>query len=333
MRFRLPRIPDKAFSVWVMSETGASVRKFRVTGRALRWALGGAGVLVVLLVGAVVAAYLLGSRWSSEAERIHQVARENQDLRDKLHEAHAEVRQVQSKVASIGGELEKVNKYAQRLRRFTHFSDPGRNLAMGPVLGPDDPDEGVVAPEGLSEEDGTAPRAREERQMRLGLAGRKLSRLETQAAETQRELEALQKYFKDREVILTSTPSIWPTRGVFASGFGMRRDPIIGVYSFHKGIDIFADSGSPVVAPAHGTVTFAANKGGYGLHVILDHGFGVKTRFAHLSKVEVEVGQRVQRGQRLGLVGSTGRSTGPHLHYEVVATGIPQNPFRYILDE
>jgi murein DD-endopeptidase MepM/ murein hydrolase activator NlpD len=333
VRFRLPRIPDKTFSVWVMSDAGANVRKYQVTGRALRFALGGAGALVVLLIGAVVAAYFLGSRWSSEAERIDQVVQENQELREKLHEAHAEVRQVQSKVTSIGGELEKVSKYAQRLRRFTSLSDPSRNLAIGPVLGADDPEESVGAPEGLGEEDGTTPRAREERQMRLGLAGRRLGRIEAQAAETQRNLETLEKHFKDREVILTSTPSIWPTRGVFASGFGMRRDPIIGVYSFHKGIDIFADTGSPIIAPANGTVIFAANKGGYGLHVILDHGFGLKTRFAHMSKVEVEVGQRVQRGQRLGLVGSTGRSTGPHLHYEVILNGVPQNPFRYILDD
>lgn len=330
---RIPRIPDKTYSILVMSDGGASLKKFKITGRKIRWIVGGAGGLVFLVLAAAIVAAVFGASWSADSERLGALARENQELRDRVAEANSEVHQVQSKVASIAGALHRLTEYARRLRRFTHLSDPERNLAMGPVASKGEDDEDAPsAVDAVGENEQMGPLSRERRKMRVGLVRRKLDRLEGEAAQTQRGLEALERYFRDRQVILTSTPSIWPSRGIFASGFGMRRDPIIGVYSFHKGIDIFAESGTPVIAPAAGVVIFAGNQGGYGLQVVLDHGFGLKTRFAHLSVVEAKVGQKVKRGDRIGLVGSTGRSTGPHLHYEVHLNGVPQNPFRYILD-
>jgi murein DD-endopeptidase MepM/ murein hydrolase activator NlpD len=316
-----------------MTDGGSSMRKFRVTGRLLKILIGTAVALVLLLTGAIIVAVVFGQGLGTESSRVGVVARENRDLKDKLAEANAEIRQIQSKVSSFSTSLEKVSEYARRLRRFTHLSDPERNLAMGPIASrEDDNEDGPAAVESAAEEEGIGPEARERRKIRVGIMDRKLAKLEKGAAATQTELDNLEKYFRDRQVILSSTPSIWPTRGVFASGFGMRRDPIAGVYSFHKGIDIFAETGTPVIAPADGTVIFASNHGGYGLHVLLDHGFGVKSRFGHLSVIEVKVGQKVKRGDKLGLVGSTGRSTGPHLHYEVLVRDVPQSPFRYILD-
>jgi murein DD-endopeptidase MepM/ murein hydrolase activator NlpD len=329
---RFWRVPDKTFTVLVMSDGGQSLRRYTVTGRKLRWILRAGVSLGVLLVGAMVTAWVLGVSFGSETGRVSALERDNQELREKLGEANGEVQKIQGKVASFGGALEKITEYARRLRRFTHLSDPDRNLAMGPVLGRPEQDEEVPSVLDAKEDEAIDAKARERRQMRVELMDRQLGRMDGQSAATQEALEALAKHFKDRQVVLSSTPSIWPARGVFASGFGMRRDPIIGVYSFHKGIDIFAETGTPIVAPADGTVSLAANRGGYGLHVTLEHGFGVRTRFAHMSSVDVQVGQRVKRGDRLGLVGSTGRSTGPHLHYEVLLNGVPQNPFRYILD-
>jgi murein DD-endopeptidase MepM/ murein hydrolase activator NlpD len=309
------------------------MRKLQITNRLIRWVVGSVCTLFVLCAGAVVTAVLLGTSLGDESGRIAEVAREAQELREKLAEANGEVRLVQSKVSSFATSLERVSEYARRLRRFTHLSDPERNLAIGPIASrEDDMDETPGAADALADDEGAGADARERRKLRVGLMTRKLGKLDEEAAETRKALEGLERYFKTRQVLLSSTPSIWPTRGIFASGFGMRRDPIAGVYSFHKGIDIFAETGSPVIAPADGSVIFAANRGGYGLHVLLDHGLGVKTRFAHLSAVEVRVGQKVKRGDRLGLVGSTGRSTGPHLHYEVLVNEVAQNPFRYILD-
>lgn len=110
------------------------------------------------------------------------------------------------------------------------------------------------------------------------------------------------------------------------SRFGMRSHPVLGGRRMHSGVDLAAPNGSPVSAPAAGVVTFANWGGGYGLLVAVDHGNGVQTRFAHLSRLMVSAGQRVTRGQLLGLVGSTGRSTGAHLHYELRHNGRAVDP-------
>ena len=126
-------------------------------------------------------------------------------------------------------------------------------------------------------------------------------------------------------------PSIWPVAGIMWGGFGMRRNPFGGMSSeFHKGQDISAPFGTPVSATADGVVVVAGWKTGYGRVVYVDHGNGLSTRYGHLSRLDVAVGQMVKRGAQLGLVGSSGRSTGPHLHYEVRINGEPTNPLHYL---
>ncbi len=139
------------------------------------------------------------------------------------------------------------------------------------------------------------------------------------------------KAFADRDR-LRHLPSIPPVRGIKVSGFGIRKDPFTGGLKFHEGIDFSAQQGTPVVATADGIVEKAGmNKWGYGIQVVIDHGYGIKTRYAHLSGVSVKPGDTVRRGQVIGFVGSTGRSTGEHLHYEVIVNGEPVDPERYIL--
>ncbi|MCA1816089.1 MAG: M23 family metallopeptidase [Acidobacteria bacterium] len=126
-------------------------------------------------------------------------------------------------------------------------------------------------------------------------------------------------------------PSIFPVLGEMTDGFGGRRNPFGGSsYEFHPGQDIRAERGTPVVAAANGTVVFADWQSGYGQMVEVDHGGGLTTRYAHLSKIEATTGQQIARGQLLGRVGSTGRSTGPHLHYEVRINGESVNPLAYL---
>lgn len=135
-----------------------------------------------------------------------------------------------------------------------------------------------------------------------------------------------------REALLAATPSIWPTHGWLSDAFGTRRDPFTGDSDFHKGLDISTDAGRPVFATAGGTVTSAAYSGAYGNLVIIDHGFGVTTRYGHLGRFVVRPGTRVRRGDVIGYVGSTGRATGSHLHYEVVFNGRFINPLRLLTD-
>jgi murein DD-endopeptidase MepM/ murein hydrolase activator NlpD len=128
------------------------------------------------------------------------------------------------------------------------------------------------------------------------------------------------------------TPTVWPVVGKLEGGFGGRRNPFGGgSYEFHSGQDIDAAWGDPIVAGASGIVTFVGTQNGYGQLVVIDHGGGLTTRYAHLSHFDVTLGQSVERGQFIGRVGSTGRSTGPHLHYEVRINDEPVNPLRYLL--
>jgi len=128
----------------------------------------------------------------------------------------------------------------------------------------------------------------------------------------------------------SSVPSIWPVEGAVTAGFGERIDPLNGEGAFHSGMDIAATSGTEVVASADGMVLSAGTESGYGNAILLDHGNGMTTKYGHLSKIYVVVGQDVKRSQVIGAVGSTGRTTGPHLHYEVQVQGTPINPAKYL---
>jgi murein DD-endopeptidase MepM/ murein hydrolase activator NlpD len=131
---------------------------------------------------------------------------------------------------------------------------------------------------------------------------------------------------------LAATPSIWPTNGWVTSRFGWRISPFTGRRQFHSGLDIAADVGTDIVAAARGKVVFAGSRGPLGKAVILDHGFGFRTVYGHASALHVRVGQIVERGERVATVGSTGRSTGPHVHYAVLRQGHLVNPAQYVLD-
>ena len=127
-----------------------------------------------------------------------------------------------------------------------------------------------------------------------------------------------------------SAPNLWPVEGPVTGSFGERIDPFNGEGAFHSGVDISANVGQPVIAPADGVVVFADFLGGYGRAVILDHSHGISTRYGHLANFAVANGQHVHRGDTIGYVGLSGRSTGPHLHYEVRINDTPVNPYKYL---
>jgi murein DD-endopeptidase MepM/ murein hydrolase activator NlpD len=135
-----------------------------------------------------------------------------------------------------------------------------------------------------------------------------------------------------RNQLAAATPSIWPTHGWLSSTAGNRTDPFTGERDFHPGLDISADKGDSVFATADGTIVNASPAGNYGNLVIIDHGYGLETRYGHLSAFKVKPGQSVKRGDLIGLVGATGRATGAHLHYEVRANGRILNPLQLLLN-
>ena len=152
---------------------------------------------------------------------------------------------------------------------------------------------------------------------------------EADDAEMERQLKVIQS-----TSTAASLPTIWAHMGKINNEFGFRRNPFGGrTYEFHAGMDIDGERGDMVVAPASGTVTEAGWKGGYGQMIEIDHGNGLKTRYGHLSKIEVSAGDSLTRGQLIAFVGSTGRSTGPHLHYELRLNDRPINPRRFLPPE
>jgi len=161
---------------------------------------------------------------------------------------------------------------------------------------------------------------------------RSLERLKTDVSIQERSFQELVEYLEDQKSLLASTPSIWPVKGWLTSTFGYRSSPFTGRRELHKGLDIATRSGTPIIAPADGLVVFAGREGGFGNMIIIDHGYGITTRYGHCSTLDAKLGQKVKRGDVVAHVGSTGRSTGPHVHYEVAVNGVSVNPSRYILN-
>ena len=162
---------------------------------------------------------------------------------------------------------------------------------------------------------------------------RDLPALESRAGVLAGTLNAVEAKLVERVRWISSTPAIAPVRGILTSGFGYRADPLTHGRGVHQGVDIAAAPGQPVRASADGIVVEAGEITGLGQAVYVAHGFGVTTRYGHMSRIEVRPGQRVKRGDVVGRVGNTGRSTGYHLHYEVRVDGDPVNPLGYILDD
>jgi len=299
---------SQVFTVIVVSDHSQAVRKFRVPRRSLRQiAYAAIGVVVVALL--VVGHYftLLSS------------ASENSVLKEENAQLRSQILLVQEKVAHISATLDRVERFDAKLRTaVTQLQDPERNLAIGPV-GNADAEPAIPGP---------APAAENS----LAALPGKVTSLESEASRQEQSLRELQEYFDDQRSLLASTPSIWPSRGWVTSDFGTRMDPYTAERKMHEGLDIATPHGQPVFTPSDGTVVFAGTEGGYGKVLVIDHGYGVKTRYGHLSEIFVKPGDRVQRGGKVAAVGNTGRSTGPHLHYEVRVNGIPENPRKFILE-
>lgn len=190
----------------------------------------------------------------------------------------------------------------------------------------------------------------DERKLGIGGPDSKIYENLTRAAElaisTESEVDALlrlshferEKYeevynvLAEKKSILDHTPSIIPARGYRTRGFGMKYDPFTGYKRFHGGIDIGNKTGTPIYATADGVVQSTGIAGDFGKLITINHGYGYKTRYGHLSKIKVKRGQKILRGDLIGLMGSTGYSTGPHLHYEVIKNGKRVNPLEYVLN-
>jgi murein DD-endopeptidase MepM/ murein hydrolase activator NlpD len=304
-------VANKSYTLMVISDN-APVRRFHVRKSLIVQV----GMGLMLLAG-------MGLGAGIHYFQVARDAAENRILRDENLTLRGQLKSVRERIEHIGSTLDRVERFDQKLRAMTMLSDPQRNLAMGPT----ESEPGMTAP--ATETQFTQLTSLESSK---ALTGR-LDRLSAEATRQEQSLQELQAYFQDQKSLLASTPSLWPARGWVTSDFGQRLDPYTADRVMHAGMDIAAPHGKEVFAPSDGTVVFAGLEGGYGNVIVIDHGYGIKTRYGHLAKLLVKAGDRVKRGAHIAAVGNTGRSTGPHLHYEVRVNGIPQNPRKFILEE
>lgn len=158
-----------------------------------------------------------------------------------------------------------------------------------------------------------------------------LDELGSQIGKREERFLRIKEIFEKNKTPLLSTPIIWPVEGRISSACGWRKSPFTGKREFHKGVDIVNSYNTPIKATADGKVSFAGRRQGYGLSVIINHKCGYRTVYGHLSKVKVQSGSKVKRGEIIGLLGSTGHSTGPHLHYEILVNKKQVNPWKFLV--
>jgi len=297
------------------SDTGAP-KKIRLPKKLVKTVLAVSVVILVSVVGSSVYFVKKYIQLTNEQVEFAELKRES-----KIH--RIQVDKLGQQVKEFSTEMSRLERFSNKLRVITDLGD-------SPT--PAEKDWGVGGPYGLSAQSFATSLEREAISMVERLAGN-LEELDQQAKTQAVSLQQLDEFFKNQKSFLSSTPSVWPTRGWVTSGFGLRKSPFTGRKEKHKGWDIGARLGSTIRATADGVVRVSGRESGYGKMLEIDHGYGITTRYGHNSKNLVKVGDRVKRGDKIALVGSTGRSTGPHLHYEVRLSGVSVNPRNYILED
>ena len=275
-----------------------------------------------LFKGFIVASVLLISASVFFTHRYSVVSKEAREVTKLRTETRAQKLQIQKFVKQVQGfkkQMAHLEKFDRKLRTATALDKPEE-------ITPNKWGIGGASEENLNDVKLSTNATAFER------LSADLEQLKDQADLQEISFFQLDQFFKDRRSLLSSTPSIWPTKGWVTSGFGYRRSPYTGVREMHEGLDIAARRHSKIIAPADGIVIRSGRDYGLGVLIEIDHGYGVISRYGHNSKNLAKVGDYVKRGQIIAYVGNTGRSTGPHLHYEVLLNGIPVNPMRYIFE-
>ncbi|KMP11044.1 peptidase M23 [Candidatus Nitromaritima sp. SCGC AAA799-A02] len=304
------------YTLVIFPGTTGSPKRINISKRWFR-----AGLLVVLII-------LVGLAGSSAylTQRYFQLVGEEAELTELRRESKIRKIQVEKfaqQVKNFESEMSRLERFEKKLRVITALEDSPQSVAKN---------WGVGGPYGLSSQSLTTSLEREARSLAEKLSSN-LGHLTTQAKIQTISFQELDDFFKNQTSLLLATPSIWPTRGWVTSSFGFRKSPFTGLREKHEGWDIAARSGSAIRSTADGIVVVQGREYGYGNMIEVDHGYGLVTRYGHNAKHLVKVGARVKRGQIIATVGNTGRSTGPHLHYEVLLNGVPMNPKNYILED
>ena len=294
----------KIFTVIIVPHADDSVFSFRISVFPLQ-------ILCLCLVGIMVFSFTVLSNYrGAEAKliRLAEVEIENNTLKEDMDRLTLETEEIKL-------QLLQVSALSKEIAEIAEISDTAVFLQSSEESLLYDSRYGEVRL--LSSRDGVDV---------LDRVNMNISLLRESIPQQKEELTQLKDDIKEHQKELAHLPSIWPTKGRISSVFGPRRSPISGRLEMHNGLDIAAPRGTPIYATANGKITEAGYNGGYGNVITIDHGYSYKTRYAHLSSFAIEKGDQMQKGDIIGYMGSTGRSTSSHLHYEVLKDGVAINP-------
>lgn len=297
----------KKITVFLLPDGENSVRQFRLP------MLTPTLLLIFSISFAVLLFWFLHDYYAMKSQMPHLVQLENETSQKKEQIVH-----LAKRIDQITQELNSQKELSRKLKVMVNLETDG------------DEAHGLGGP-GPIFSDQQDTEVKDEKEL-VRLMHRTLDNLENEMAVGEKEKTDLYEFFENQKLLLASTPSIWPTKGWMSSRFGYRISPFTGRKEFHKGLDIATRMSAPIIAPADGIVSFTGRDGGFGRVVTIKHGYGLVTKYAHLKKSLVKKGQSVKRGETIALVGNSGRSTGPHLHYEVHLNNIAVDPLRYILN-
>lgn len=297
---------SRRYTVLIADRSTGVVRRLTISLRAVAFVVGGALALPVLIG--------LGAKWSASME-VHQLratntvlTMENGNYRDTTGELAQQIQSLEGVIDDLGSRSALDPAQASAIAKLPAVV---KNRAVGGTSQTNAAISNVVSTSLVSPDD------------TFGVLRTLLSSLETR-------LSSVRKGIERQEKLAAAVPSIWPAKGWLTGRFGGRSDPFTGEAAFHQGLDISATKGQPVYATADGKVDAANYEGEYGNMVVVKHDFGITTRYGHLSGFNVKRGQDVHRGDVIGYVGSTGRATGPHLHYEILVNGKLLNPMQLL---
>jgi hypothetical protein len=303
-------ITRKRYSVLVVPEDEGRMRQVSISSGQIRAVI--AGFALILLVASFFAFGYLGR--SRDAAAMAHLREENAYLWSRVAQLDSSICLFQDEMAA----LVETEKGLRIMADLPPIDEDVRKVGVGGHSGTE-----PVLPSGSAEEGEPA----------VAQPLTDIDRLLRQAKLEKRSFQEVESVFEENIDRLQHTPTIWPVSGHISRGFGKHTDPFTGRYRQHEGLDIVNRVGVPVVATADGKVIKRGWRGDYGWMVVIDHGYGYRTAYGHLDSILVGKSERVERGQTIAKLGNSGRSTGPHLHYEVHVNGAPVNPYRYILPE
>lgn len=312
-RTRLKRQRVNKYSLIIIPDSRAKVWRWEVSRRAVEAMLGACLAAVFVFTGSV---------WGFTHYRGAYIATE--DVRLENAKFENERSEILTKMANLEMVVERTKRFASRIESSVGVSSEGMQKGIGPLMESD-----FTEPASVQKLDSLKYNTSESKVAFADLSSG-MDNLEGAVSEVDERLHIVYELNQDRLTYWASMPSIWPTKGWITSGFGPRRRPIRGGTTFHKGIDIAAPPGTPILSPGDGIVTYSGYKAGLGRAVMVDHGYGVVSVYGHNSSNYVKKGDRVKRGEIIGSVGRTGLATGSHLHYQIEVDGVPVDPMRYI---